>query len=100
LLVGDGKNHLVAAYRSDEREPHAGVAGSAFDDGAAGLEQAALFRIVNHGDADAVFHRAAGIGVVGFDVHLRLEAVIDAIEAHQRSAANGFQDVVAAHDGR
>ncbi len=69
----------------------------AFDDGAAGLEQAALFSVVNHGDADAVFHRAARIGVIGFDEDLRLQALIDAIEAHQRRAANGFEDVVTEH---
>ena len=61
LLVGDGENHFVAAHRGDQRQAHAGIAGSAFDDGAAGLEQAFFFGVVNHGDADAVFHRAAGI---------------------------------------
>ena len=97
LLVGNRENHFIAANRRDQCQPHAGVAGSAFDDGAAGLQQAALFRIINHGDADAVFHRAAGIDVVGLDVNLRLEALVNAIEAHQRRAANGFEDVVALH---
>src|SRR5579862_274868 len=72
LLVGDGENHLVAADGSNESKAHSGVAGSAFNDGAAGLEQAALFRVVNHGDADAVFHRAAGIDVISLDVDLGL----------------------------
>ena len=42
---------------------HAGVAGGPFDDGAAGLEQAFSFGFVDHGDAYAVLHRAAGIDV-------------------------------------
>jgi hypothetical protein len=71
LLVRDGEDHFVAAYGGDERKAHAGVAARAFNDGAAGLQQSALFGVVNHGDADAVFHRAAGIGVVRFDVDLR-----------------------------
>ena len=91
------KTIFVAAHRGDQGQPHAGVAGSAFDDGAAGLQQAALFRIVDHGDADAILHRSAGIDVVGFDVDLRLQALVDAIQPHQRSAANGFENVIAAH---
>ncbi len=62
-----------------------------------GLSRAAFFGVVNHGDADTVFHRAARIGVVGFDENLRLQALIDAIQAHQRRAANGFEDVVTEH---
>ena len=97
LLVRDGENHFVAAHRGDERQSHAGIAGSAFNDGAAGLEQALFFGVVNHGDADAVFHGAAGIDVIGFDVDLRLEALVDAIETDQWSAADGLKNVVAAH---
>ena len=37
LFVGDGEDDFVAAHAGDEGEAHAGVAGSAFDDGAAGL---------------------------------------------------------------
>jgi hypothetical protein len=51
----------------------------------------------DHGDANAVLYRAAGIDVVSLDVNLRLEALINAIEAHQRRAADGFQYVVAFH---
>ena len=97
LLVGDGENHFVTANRGDERQAHAGIAGSAFDDGAAGLEQALFFGLVNHGDADAVFHRAAGIDVVGLDVNLRLQALVDAIQADQRRASDGLENVVTLH---
>jgi len=94
LLVRDGENHLVASDGGDKGETHAGVAARAFNDGAAGLEEAALFSVVDHGDADAVFHRAAGIGVIGFDEDLRLEALIDAIEAYERRASNSFENTV------
>ena len=54
LLVGDGEDHLVAAHGRDQRQAQAGIAGSAFDDRAAGLEQALALGFVDHGDADAV----------------------------------------------
>ena len=97
LLVRDGENHLVAAHRRHQRQSHAGIARSAFDNRAAGLEQALALGVVDHGDADAVFHRAAGIQVVGLDVDFRLQAVIDAVQAHQRRAPDGFENVVALH---
>ena len=37
LLIGDGEDDFVAAHAGDEGEAHAGVAGGAFDDSAAGL---------------------------------------------------------------
>ena len=61
------------------------------------LEQTFFLGIIDHSDADAVFHRAAGIDVIGFDVNLRLQALIDAIQTHQRRAADGFQNVVTFH---
>ncbi len=97
LFVGDGEDHLVAAHRGHQRQAHAGVARSAFDDRAAGLEQAPALGLVDHGDADAVFHRAAGIEVIGFDVHLGLAVLGHAIQAHQRRVPNGFENVVALH---
>ena len=97
LLVGDGENHLVAAHRGHQRQPHAGIARSAFDDRAAGLEQAAALGVVDHGDADAVLHRAAGIQVVGLDVDLGLEVLGHAVQAHQRGVPDGFENVVALH---
>jgi hypothetical protein len=80
LLIGGGEHAFVTAHGGDQRQPHAGISGSAFDDGAAGLEHALFFGVVNHGDADAVFYRAAGIGELGFDVDLRLQTVIDAVQ--------------------
>src|SRR5258708_6532423 len=97
LLVRGGKNTLVTANRRDQRQAHAGVAGSAFYNRAAGLEQAFLLGFIDHADADAIFHGAAGIGEFRLDVNLRLQAPIDAVQAHQRGVTNRFQNVVALH---
>ena len=97
LLVGDGEDHFVAAHRGDEREAHAGIAGSAFDDRAAGLEQAFALGFVDHPDADAVLHRAAGIHVIGFDVDFGLDILCEAIEPDERRVADGFENVFATH---
>ena len=49
LFVGDGEDDFVAAHAGDERQAQAGVAGSAFDDRAAGLEFAGAFGFFDHG---------------------------------------------------
>ena len=71
LLVRDGEHQLVAAHRAHEREADPGIARGSLDDRAAGLQQALAFGIVDHGDADAVLHRAARIHVIDLDVHVR-----------------------------
>ena len=97
LLIGRGENAFVPTHGGDQRQPHAGVAGSAFDNGAARFEKALFLGFVNHGDADAILHRAAGIGELRFDVHLGLQALIDAVQADQRRVPDGFQNVVTFH---
>ncbi len=97
LLIGGCEHALVAAHGRDQRQSHAGVAGGAFDDGAAGLQQAAFFGVVDHGDADAVFHRATGIQHLGLDPDLRLQALRHAIHPNQRRVPYGFNNVVATH---
>ena len=97
LLIRGGENAFVTAHGGDQRQPHAGISGSAFDNRAAGFEQALFFGVINHGDADAVFHRAAGIGEFRFDVDLRFQALIDAVQADQWRVSDRFQNVVALH---
>src|SRR5258708_3192742 len=94
LFVRGGEDALVAAHGGNQGKSHAGIAGGAFDNRAARFEEAFLFGVVNHGDADAVLHRAAGIGELRFDVHLRLEALIDAVHAHQRRVSVMLQEAV------
>src|SRR6266567_491218 len=97
LFVGGGEDALVTAHRRDERQSHAGVARSAFDDRAAGLQQAFFFGFVDHADADAVFHGAARIGEFRFDVNLRLQAFVDAVQTNQWRVSDCFENVVALH---
>src|ERR1700733_14308262 len=97
LLVGDGEDDFVAAHAGDEREAHARVAGSAFDDGAAGFQFTSALGFVNHGDADAVFHGAAGIHVIGLDPDFGGRIFREAIQADDRRVADGFQNVLALH---
>src|SRR5262249_31939441 len=80
LLIVDGEDDFVATRDGDEGEAHAGIAGGAFDDGAAGFQNATALGVVNHPFADAVFHRAAGIHVIGLDVNFGMEAFGKAIE--------------------
>lgn len=97
LFVGDGEDDFVSAHGSDESEAHAGVAGSAFDDGAAGFEEAFALGFVNHPNADSVFYGAARVEVIGLDVDGRLDVFSEAIEADERGAADGFENVFAEH---
>src|SRR6267143_790737 len=97
LLVRGGENTFITAHGRNKRQPHAGIAGSSFDNRAAWFQQALLLGFVNHGDADAVLHGAAGIGKFRFDVNLRLQALIDAVQADQRRVADRFQNVVTFH---
>ena len=56
-----GKDNTIATYRTHERQSDTGVAGSRFDDSATRFEDAALLRVVNHGQCHTVFDAAAGI---------------------------------------
>src|SRR5271154_4394590 len=97
LLVGNSKDDFVATHASDEREPHAGVAGSPFDDGAAWLQLAGAFGFVDHRDSDTIFHRAAGIHVVGLYPNFSGKIFGEAIQADDGRVAHRFEDVVALH---
>jgi len=68
LLVGGCKKRICNRAPPRRAPAHAGVAGGTFNDRAAGLEQALFLGIVDHADADAVFHGAARIGEFRFDV--------------------------------
>ena len=97
MLVVDGEDDFVPARDGDECESHAGVAGGAFNNRAARLQDAAALGIVNHPFADAIFHGAAGIHVIGLHVDFGLEAFREAIEPNEGRAAHGFEDVIALH---
>ena len=62
LLVGRREDAAVALDHRGDRQPHAGIAGRAFDDRAAGLERAALLGVLDHLHRHAVLDRVAGVG--------------------------------------
>src|SRR5438105_2971394 len=65
LRVRDDDERTVTTRVTDEREPDAGVAGSAFDDETAGLQHAALLRIQYEKQSSAILDRAARIQEFG-----------------------------------
>ena len=96
-LDGEGLGHdedqLVALDGGDEGEPDAGVARSRLDDDAARLEDAALLRVFDHRQRDAVLDRAAR--VLTFELHPDLDSrVEELVDAELGGVADGLQNVV------
>ena len=84
LLVGRGEDALVALDDRGDREPHAGVAGRALDDRAAGLQRAALLGVLDHPDRHAVLDRVAGVDRLDLGEDGRPSRRGDAVDAHHR----------------
>ena len=70
--LGHGKYHLVAAAAAHPGQSHTGVAAGGLNDGGAGLEASVPLGIFYHGERYAVFHTAAGVGVLQFHYHAGL----------------------------
>ena len=92
--LGHGQDDLVAAGGTHHGQGDAGVAGGSFDDGSAGLERAGLLRGVNNGDADTVLDAVGRVVELELDGHLGVQALGQAVEPDQRSAADKLGDVV------
>ena len=73
LLVGGGEDAAVALDDGGDGEAHAGIAGGAFDDRAAGLEQARLLGVLDHLDRHPVLDRVAGIEGLDLGEHGALD---------------------------
>ena len=97
LLVRDGENNFVAAHGGDQARAPCRCCRGAFDDGAAGLQQAFALGFVNHRDGDAVLHRAARIQIIGLHPHFGGQIARDAVQANQRRVADRVKDAVALH---
>jgi hypothetical protein len=93
LLVGHRADDAVALDRRRHRETHAGVAARRLDDGAAGLQQTAPLRVLDHPQADAVLDRAAGVEMLELASERRLQASPDTRESDQRRVPNDREDV-------
>ena len=93
LLVGRREDALVALDDRGDGEPHAGVAGRAFDDRAAGLEQTGAFGVLDHPHGHAVFDRIAGVERFELGDDRRADhAARQRIDTHHRGLADGIED--------
>ena len=88
-----GEGELVAARGGDIGQGDAGVAAGGLDDFDAGLEQAALFGIPDHGGADAALDGVGGVAAFDLGQDGGLGALRDAVQSHQRGVADGFRVV-------
>ena len=61
ILSGTIEHECVALQHADLREAEAGVAGRRLDDRAAGLQAPVALGRLDHGEADAILDRAAGV---------------------------------------
>jgi hypothetical protein len=94
LLIRGRKDASIPFDDGRNRKPHAGVAAGAFDDRPARLEQAGALGLFDHPDRHAVLDAVAGIE--GF--HLGVDGcghlAHDAMQAYERSVADGTEDIV------
>ena len=73
--VGHDDDGPVAPGGGHSRQSDAGVAGGGLDDGCAGLQQAPLLRVVQHGPGHPVLGGAAGVEAFQLDQELCGQAV-------------------------
>ena len=97
LLVGHDEDAAIALQRGGNRQAVASVAARRLDDGAARLEEAIAFRRLDHGQPDAVLHRAPGIEHLELRQEQRLligraEVASDPAQANQGRPANQLEN--------
>lgn len=89
LRVGHVDDQLVASRAADVRQANARVAGSALDDGAARLQEASLFGILDDVESGPVLDGAAGVHELGLAQDLAAGLFRQTVEADQRRVSNG-----------
>ena len=94
LRVRHQDQRAVAARIADEREPDAGVAGRAFDDQAAGLDDAAALAVEHHVLRRAILDRAAGVQELGFAEDRAARELGRLPQLDERRVADGVDKVV------
>ena len=92
-LVRHREDAAVALHRGREREPHARVPRRRFDDQPAGPEPTLTLRRLDHGEADAVLHRAPRVEELRLGVERRADSLRQLVEADQRRPADRLEDV-------
>ena len=93
-LIGHNEDALVALHRCGDSEPHACVSRSGFNDGSTGLDHALTLGVFDDRDADTVFDGSSRVEELNFGQNGRLNPLRDTTELHQRSIANGLEDVL------
>ena len=84
----------IAARVADQREADAGVAGGALDDGAAGLQHAALLGVGDDVEAGAILHRAARVHELGLAQDVAAGGLRGAAQPDQRRLADRRRQVL------
>lgn len=98
LGFGDDDHAFVAACGAQVGQADAGVAGGAFDDGAAGFQAAGALGVEDDGEGGAVFDGAAGVHELGFGQDFAAGLGRETGEADQGSMADGVGEALAEHD--
>jgi len=102
--LGHGEDEFQAFRRGDEGQRNAGVAARRFDEYGARVDLPRLQGVSDHREADAVFDAGERVEELEFEDDVREGAVRGrrAVEAHERSVADGIGDVVVdfGHGGR
>src|SRR5690606_27993234 len=89
-LVRYHQHHPIALGAADQRQAEAGVSRGRLDDGSAGAQTAVALGGIDHGKADAILYRAAG--VLRFQLEKEgARAGVQAADAHQRRIADQFK---------
>ena len=89
-----GQDDLVAAGSAHHGQGDAGVAGGAFNDGAAGLEGTGLFGGVDDGHADAVLDAVGRVVELKLDGDGGIQALAEPVQPDQRGAADQLRYIV------
>jgi hypothetical protein len=100
-LVRHHEDAAIALRGRRDREPDAGVSGRRLHDRPAGLELAVPLCRLEHGEADAVLHRPAGVEVLELREVRAPGLAAQLLEADDRSVADELEcgRVVAGHVG-
>ena len=92
--LGHGEDHFVSLGGRHEGQCDAGVSAGGLDDDRAGLENATLLSVLDHGHADAVFHATERIEKFTLERNRGGKPGGDAVELDERCAADCFDDVI------
>ena len=93
---GHDEDELVPLDRGGHRQADAGVPRRRLDDGAAGLKAAVTLGCLDHGEADAILDRTAGIAAFRFYPDFGVGEQL--AHADVRRVADGIEDRIGFHD--